>query len=378
MFASRSASRAGAALARAPRRLVASSASSDAHADAILRVGADPRSLRALADVLRASGCRPVPPTSATGSTPWCSPWRPSPRAASSAFSSAPRTPARASARAAPRRPLRPRRDRPGLPRRRRPRAPRAHRGGRRGAPRRRRRRPPHRARRRRPRRPPLRPRTTRRERHAPPPGRLRPAKRPRPIPIRHGNLAAAHEAKRDVLSALVTHEWLANEPTFRGWAFPTPTTRARCASPRPRRRSPRRRPRRARVGAVVDPRRPTGVAREMADIAGLAATMRARGWGAAELQRDARDGAGRRTEPPPPPWRGTSTTSRTRSPTPTPRRRSRWPRRRGDGRGGAGSGRGRGGREWRWIGTPRGRWSGGFVEAGMRALAAFVRREDA
>ena len=70
MFVSRSASRAGAAVARAPRRCLAS-ASSDAHADAILRVGADPPdSLRALADVLRASGCRPVAPHERDGLHP--------------------------------------------------------------------------------------------------------------------------------------------------------------------------------------------------------------------------------------------------------------------------------------------------------------------
>ena len=47
-------------------------------------------------------------------------------------------------------------------------------------------------------------------------------------------NLAAAHEAKRDVLSALVTHEWLANEPTFRGWGFPhAHNARARCVATR-------------------------------------------------------------------------------------------------------------------------------------------------
>ena len=98
-------------------------------------------------------------------------------------------------------------------------------------------------------------------------------------------NLAAAHEAKRDVLSALVTHEWLANEPTFRGWGFP------HAHNARALRRHARDDEARdaARVALASSPwwtlGADPGVAREMTHLAGLAATMRARGWGAAELR---------------------------------------------------------------------------------------------
>ena len=87
-------------------------------------------------------------------------------------------------------------------------------------------------------------------------------------------SLAAAHGQARRPLT-LVTHEWLANEPTFRGWGFP-PAHNARAlpvATPRGRRAG--RRSGRARLVAVVVGR--GSVAREMT-LAGLAATMRARG----------------------------------------------------------------------------------------------------
>ena len=104
-------------------------------------------------------------------------------------------------------------------------------------------------------------------------------------FPAVMANLAAAHEAKRDVLSALVTHEWLANEPTFRGWGAPR-AQRARVASPRARRRSRGTPPLQSRSPvAVVDLGRGSGRRARDDTLAGLAATMRARGWGAAELR---------------------------------------------------------------------------------------------
>ena len=287
MFASRSASRAGAALARAPRRLVASSAPSDAHADAILRVGADPPdSLRALADVLRASGCRPVAPHERDGLHPLVLPLAAEPAGGVLGLLLRPAD-AGARLRAGP---LPVVRSGPGgidlvspdaaahvhralieedaaVPRDAGDDArPIARAAGALGA------------------------RLYAR-------GQLAASAMPhrpdvfvqRNVPARFpsvmANLAAAHEAKRDVLSALVTHEWLANEPSFRGWAFP------HAHNARALRRHARDDEARdaARVALASAPwwtlGAQPGVAREMADIAGLAATMRARGWGAAELR---------------------------------------------------------------------------------------------
>ena len=286
MFVSRSASRAGAAVARAPRRCLAS-ASSDAHADAILRVGADPPdSLRALADVLRASGCRPVAPHERDGLHPLVLPLAAEPAGGVLGLLLRPED-AGARLRVGP---LPVVRSGPGgidlvspdatahvhralieedaaVPRDADDDArPIARAAGALGA---------------------------RLYAH----GQLAASAMPhRPdvfvqrnvdgrFPAVMANLAAAHEAKRDVLSALVTHEWLANEPTFRGWGFP------HAHNARALRRHARDDEARdaARVALASSPwwtlGADPGVAREMTHLAGLAATMRARGWGAAELR---------------------------------------------------------------------------------------------